>query len=456
MDPRTATYIVFFIFVIPRFLTLAQAQVQDIKALISDIASPQRNLNPGLTPLIGSVPVLTIDVSSRKPDIPDTVIKITTFPSGKLEGYSPAMLTMIQGLLSRQEILLEYFPCDTMIYTVAVTRESVGVYSYRTDEEFWKKEKLFLRKIRLADFGDCRNQSETLSEVLLGTVSMKLKGKTRAVIIAHNALSGFPFEVLAYPVKRSGSPGVKTRYLIEGREIVYNNSAAQWLSSRIRSKISNGKANVDNSLAFVGFSPRFEFHECIQELISADHEVSTIGKMFRERGKTPVILLNENSNENNFKSIARFSHILHIATHTISSDVFPDMNGLLFNEYGSEQNNSGDPDDGLLAIHEICDLQITADLIVLNACASANIRSRIGMNWFSCADCFMKAGARNVLCTLWNVSDRLAEKFMVEFYRNYLAGMSFSKALQQVKVRMIADQSTSLPINWAVYVLMGE
>ena len=206
----------------------------------------------------------------------------------------------------------------------------------------------------------------------------------------------------------------------------------------------------------MGFSPGFEFHECIQELHSADHEVSTIGRMFRERGKTPVILLNENSNENNFKSIARFSHILHIATHTISSDVYPDMNGLLFNEYGSEQNNSGDPDDGLLAIHEICDLQITADLIVLNACASANIRSRIGMNWFSCADCFMKAGARNVLCTLWNVSDRLAEKFMVEFYRNYLAGMSFSKALQQVKVRMIADQSTSLPINWAAYVLIGE
>ena len=128
MDPRTATYIVFFIFVIPRFLTLAQAQVQDIKALISDISSPQRNLNPGLPPLIGSVPVLTIDVSSRKPDIPDTVIKITTFPSGKLEGYSPAMLTMIQGLLSRQEVLLEYFPCDTMIYTIAITRESVGVY----------------------------------------------------------------------------------------------------------------------------------------------------------------------------------------------------------------------------------------------------------------------------------------------------------------------------------------
>jgi CHAT domain-containing protein len=68
----------------------------------------------------------------------------------------------------------------------------------------------------------------------------------------------------------------------------------------------------------------------------------------------------------------------------------------------------------------------------------------------------MQAGAKNVLCTLWNVSDRLAEKFMVEFYKNYLAGMSFSRALQKVKVKMINEQSTSLPINWAAYVLIGE
>jgi len=45
---------------------------------------------------------------------------------------------------------------------------------------------------------------------------------------------------------------------------------------------------------------------------------------------------------------------------------------------------------------------------------------------------------------------------MVEFYRYFLSGMSFSKALQQVKMKMIKERSTSLPVNWAAYVLIGE
>lgn len=443
-----------FLLVIPRFLSYARAQVQDIESLISDIASPQRNLDLGLSPLNYQGQNLAFGEIYRNASIPDSSIKAPVFTSKGEPAYSPSLLMMIQGLLSRQEILLEFFPSDTMIYTMAVTKESFGIYTLRTGSEFWHELSGFKRKIRLADFGICRNQSEALSEVLLGPVSTMLKGKAKAVIIAHNALDGFPFEVLAYPVIQSGSAAGKTKYLIEGTEIVYNNSVEQWLSSCILGKTRKLKPSPDHSLAFVGFSPGFEFHECIQELQDAGREISTIGRMFQERGKTPVILLNENSNENNFKSIARYSNIIHIATHTISSEDFPDLNGLLFHEFGSDKKT--DEDDGLLAVREICELKIPADLIVINACASANLRSRIGIKWFSCSDCFMKAGARNVLCTLWNISDRLAERFMVEFYRYYLAGMPYSKALQQVKVKMITEPSTSLPVNWAAYVLIGE
>ncbi len=454
MDAKSVIYIVFFLLVIPRFLSFTWAQVQDIRGLISDIASPQRNLDLGMLPFKGSCSYSSLDAIARKPVSPDTNVQMTGFTAGKIDGYNPAMLLMMQSLMSRQEILLEYFTSDTMIYIVALTRESVGVYSTRTSRQFWNEVNIFQRNIRLADFGDSRKQSEDISGVLLGTVFKKIKGKTKAVIIAHDALYGFPFEALTYP--GTGSNGVKTRYLIEITEVVYNHSTAQWLSSRIGSKISRAKSNPGDNLAFAGFSPGFEYSECIQELRNSDHEVSTIGKMFRARGMTDIILLNENSKEYNFKSIARFSNILHIATHTIVSEERPEMNGLLFYEFGSERGNDNNSEDGLLAVHEICELRIPADLIVINACASANIRGRIGVNWFSCSDCFMQAGAKNVLCTLWNVSDRLAEKFMVEFYKNYLSGMSFSRALQKVKLGMINEQSTSLPINWAAYVLIGE
>ena len=412
MDPKVLLLMILLLFVIPCFLTSARAQAQEVESFI---------------PVSGH--------SQQEPD--------------------PGMLLMIQSLLSKQEVILEYFPSDTMLIIIVITKESTEKIVLRTGLELRSGVSRVLKKIRLADLGDYKKQSEGLSEVLLETVAMKLKGKNKAIIIAHNFLNGFPFEALLYHVINAGTHACNSTYFIEAKEVVYNNSLNQWLSKRLHEKISEVNKKSENTIAFAGFSPGFEFHECVQELRDAPNEISTIGRMFNDRGKTPLLLLNENSNENNFKSIACFSHIIHIATHSISGDDDQKMNGLLFNEFGARQNYCG-TDDGLLAISEICELRISADLIVLNSCSSANIRSRIGRNWISCADCFMKAGANNVICTLWNVTDCFAERFMVEFYRYFLSGMSFSKALQQVKVKMIRERSTSLPVNWAAYVLIGE
>jgi len=418
--------------------SLAWAQAQDMSKGISDEHSQ-----------------FAFDRSSGRHDIPDTVFQDHFLSSDEISVYNSSLLMMIQNLLTRQEVLLEYFPSDTTLCVMAVTRESVEIFTSRITSEFWSEVKMFLKMIRLAETGDWNKRSKALSSLLLGRVSMKFKGKTKAIIIAHNGLHGFPFEVLASPVLASCSEVCKAQYFIEDREIVYNSSLTQWLNLRIRSKIGGKIKTPVNGPAFAGFSPGFKYNECIQDLDDAVTEISTIGQMFNEKGKVPLLMMNENSNEGNFKSIARTSHILHIATHTFSSDENPEMNGLLFYEFVS-QGITSDKNDGLLAVREICELHIPADLIVLNSCSSANIRSRIGLNWFSCADCFIKAGARNVISTLWNINDRFAEQFMVDFYRYFLSGMTYSKALQQVKVKMINEKSTSLPFNWAAYVIMGE
>ena len=454
MDPKVVFFIFIIVMALPRFVSFAKAQVLDLREVFSNIGSPNRILDLGLA--FNSDPIVYAAAAglSLIPGSPDTSSRVSCLTNTELPSYNPSMILMIQGLLSRQEVMLEYFPSDTLTYIIAVTRESAGIYSLITGPDFWNQENILLSNIRHAELADYRIQSEAISKILLGAVALKIKGKARAIIIAHNELAGFPFEILTLPKGCSRLPLRPPCYFVEGSEIVYNNSVFQWLSSRIGSKSAGKEKSVENELSFVGFSSGFEYHECVQVLENAEREINTIGNMFREKGKHPVLLIDENSNKSNFKSIARFSHILHFATHALSSDKFPELNGLLFHESGSDDN--ADPDDGLLAIHEICELQIPADLIVLNACATANIRSRVGMRWVSCADCFIQAGAKNVLCTLWNVNDRLAESFMVEFYTYYLEGMTYSKALQKVKIHMIHQQSTSLPVNWAAYVLIGE
>jgi len=389
------------------------------------------------------------------PDIPDTVSPFPGETAENMPVYNPSVLFMIQELLSGHEVLMEFFPTDSLIFILTVTREAAGINIARTGPGFWQDVRLFQNQVRQAVFNESRKRSEQISIVLLSQVAKYLKGKTRAVIIARNCLHAFPFDLLVVPGSTSGQHSQRSSYLIEKMEIVCNNSISQWLRCRLRDRIIQAGPHADKSPSFVGFSPGFDAHGCIQELHDAGTEVRRIGKMFNEKGMAPVVLLDENSNENNFKSYARSGHIVHLATHSMRNMTNPEMNGLLFHEY-CPGLSGGEKDDGLLAIPEICELKIPADLIVLNSCASAKVIGRVGVNWYSCADCFIKAGAGNVLCTLWNVTDHFAERFMVEFYRYYLSGMSFSKALRQAKLRMMSEPSTMLPVNWAAYVLIGS
>lgn len=454
MDPKIIGYALFLMLIFPGFYGQIKGQVNDIRAVLSDLGSYQGIYDLGLI-LPGEKPELRTDPEIQfRVELTDTIRNISVPSKPGLLLCNPSLLLMVRGLLSKQEVLLDYFPSDTSIRIMVITKESARIYVAPVCSGFWRDFKLLLGRIRMADLFDYRKQSQCFSKVLLETISEELNSKSRAIIIAHEDLSGFPFEVLLYQgsVKSSAH---KNKLLVESWEIIYNNSIEQWLYARINALLCNTKSKADNSLAFAGFSPGFEYHDCIQELPHTGSEISTIGEMFRKKGKNPLVLLCENSNENNFKAIAPFSQIIHIATHTLISKELPELNGLLFNEFGSERDNNY-IDDGLLAVNEIRTLKIPAELIVLDACASANLRSRIGFNWFSFTDSFMKAGARNILGTLWNVNDRFAELFMVEFYRNYLAGVSFSKALQRVKIKMMKDPSTSLPVNWAAYVLIGE
>lgn len=454
MDPRFVGFLAFLILVFPGFLTQLEGQVREISSMISDLGSHGRMYD------------LELPVYSKIPDPPEMaevhpdckpVYGHTAFiaKQNRSAGFhDPSILLMVRGLLSKKEVILDYYPSDTLIRVMAITNESCHFYTVHSDCDFWSILKQYLRRIKLAELFDYRQQPQCLGEVLLGAVSPELAGKSKIIIIAREGLSGFPFEILVNRGKEAAS-GLKKKLLVESREIVYNKSLDQWLSSRIRNLLSEAAAREGNSLAFAGFSPGMHYNDHFQVLPHARNEIIRIGEMFRESGKTHLLMLSEHSNKNNFMEVAPLSEIIHIATHSYISMEIPETNGLLLTEYSSV-SESQEKSDGLLAVNEICDMKIPADLIVLDACSSANLMTRIGMNWLSCAECFMKAGAKNILCTLWNVNDRFAEHFMIEFYRNYLRGMSFSKALQQVKISMIQDPSTALPLNWSAYILIGE
>ena len=338
MDLKLIGYIVFVLLVFPGFLSHLRGQVKDIRSMLSDIGSDRITCDLGLTAYL-QMPEPPFLAELQADDDINCILHGRISP-GESYGwhYNPSMLLMVSGLLSKKEVLVDYCPSDTLIRVLVVTNESSQLYSFPVSQSFWNILKQFLRHIRMADLFDFRQQPQCLGRVLLGAISGELKGKSKVIIIPHESLAGFPFEILIQPEKE-GTSSARRRMLVESYEIVYNNSLEQWLGSRIRNLFVKPRNEARNSLAFAGFSPGFEYDECIQFLPNAGSEISRIGEMFKENGKTPLVLLSDNSNENMFRQIAPFSDILHIATHSITSPELPEMNGLLFSELASEGEN---------------------------------------------------------------------------------------------------------------------
>ncbi|EDO28955.1 predicted protein [Nematostella vectensis] len=112
--------------------------------------------------------------------------------------------------------------------------------------------------------------------------------------------------------------------------------------------------------------------------------------------------------------------------------------------------------DFLLTMEEIYSCQINARLVVLCCCHSGTGEIRAeGVMGLTRA--FLAAGARSVLATLWQISDKATLYFMKRFYRHLVSGLTASASLQQTIRDTIADKDKySHPYYWGAFILVGD
>ena len=74
------------------------------------------------------------------------------------------------------------------------------------------------------------------------------------------------------------------------------------------------------------------------------------------------------------------------------------------------------------------------------------------------AHSFLRAGARRVLVSLWDVDDRATAVFMARLYRAMLGQrhLSPAAALRETQMKMRASGQWSAPYYWAGFVLTGD
>jgi CHAT domain-containing protein len=69
------------------------------------------------------------------------------------------------------------------------------------------------------------------------------------------------------------------------------------------------------------------------------------------------------------------------------------------------------------------------------------------------------AGTKNIIVSLWQVSDASTSELMIDFYHNYLNSnqkLPFSTCLRNVKLKMIAEGKYAHPYYWSPFILIGK
>ena len=281
--------------------------------------------------------------------------------------------------------------------------------------------------------------------------------KKRSLVISPDGLLNLlPFEALYNPKTK--------RFLVDDIRIYYVSSAKDMAIVSKRSHTVKPSivifanpdfdANLSNSVDEKHRMATLTLPSRFKPLPGTEREAAAISGLF------PYAQLFEESNATEEALLQLHSpKILHIATHGFflkeNSSLSPLMKtGIVLSAANSAiATKKG---EGIVTGLELAGLDLEkTDLVVLSSCYSGIGDIENGEGMATLGDAFKKAGAKNVLGSLWTVNDMMGEKLMEHFYERIKQGIMYSDALRDAKRYMI-KQGFSHPYYWAGFILYSK
>jgi CHAT domain-containing protein len=295
-----------------------------------------------------------------------------------------------------------------------------------------------------------------LASAVWSPLASRVRGK-RVLIVADGALQYVPFAALP---ERAGAS------LIEGHEIVYLPSASVLDTLRHDSgrQATRGSAAVFADPVFSKNDPRFAAaRDMAAPSRTRAADGGEYGRLrFSRREAEAIAAVSPGA----FQALdfaaskgalvsrrLRDYRILHFATHGVLNTQRPEMSGLVF----SLVDRGGQPIDGFLRLHEIYNLDLDAELVVLSACRTALGKEVHGEGLIGLTRGFMYAGATRVVSSVWNVDDRASAQLMKRFYEAMLRRkLAPAAALRDAQISLLRDPRWANPHYWAAFGAFGE
>lgn len=352
----------------------------------------------------------------------------------------PVTLSAVQReLLDGDTVLLEYRLGETASTVWAVTSDAltaVRLPPRRVIEPLAREAALRTRSLEWRPGALC-----DLSRLLLAPVAPHLAHR-RLVVVADGALETLSFAALSEPASLAACSTAPA--LVDAHEIVYLPSAAALLTQR---RLLAGRRPAAGWLAVVA-DPVYA--QARRRLPGSAQEAAAI-VAGRPAGKVLVATGPAASRQTVTSGALHGFRILHFATHGTLADQ-PLLSALDL----AERDAVGRPVPWALPAHEIYDLDLPAELVVLSACETARGREVPGEGLVSgLPRAFLYAGAARVLVSLWEVEDQSTRDLMSLFYHGLLdRGLPPARALQEAQRTL--RQEGRRPNQWAGFILLGD
>lgn len=415
----------------------------------------------------------------------------------------PLRLPDVQEALGDGTLLLEYALGDERSYLWVVSSDGVAgaelpgratlekaasdFYNILRARAPLRDEREEERQARVADADRRYGQSASeLSRILLGGVAGIL-GDKRLLIVPDGALQYVPFDALPAPppegLRGEPAPADAPRPpMIVGHEISNLPSASTLLAIRREQDPGGPAEGVVAVLAdpvFEADDPRVKLPPTRAAMALAGNAVgpdpdgrpedrggieNAARLPFTAREAEDILSLvpdgmgmsatgfDANLATARDPRLGRYE-VVHFATHGIFDNRQPQLSGLLL----SLVDESGNPENGFLHLHDIYSLHLPVKMVVLSGCDTALGKDVSGEGLVGLTHAFMYAGSKSVLASLWKVDDKATSELMGLFYRGLLRdGLPPSAALRAAKIAMWERQPSPPPYFWAAFVLEGE
>jgi CHAT domain-containing protein len=140
----------------------------------------------------------------------------------------------------------------------------------------------------------------------------------------------------------------------------------------------------------------------------------------------------------------RFDY-LHFVTHGTASRTHPLDSAVILTKSA---------DSTKLYAHEIITRPLNAYLVTVSACDGVGKRTYAGEGLVGLSWAFLRAGAHNVIASLWEVNDDSTPQLMDDLYKGLSAGQDPATALRNAKLDLVRSQGTfRKPFYWAPFQL---